>query len=63
MWSGNDQLFKPIINKLKEIFLISHENDDTFTYIGIHTTQKPDASIVIDQSSYVEAITAISTNQ
>ena len=59
MWSGDEQRFKPIINKLKEAFKISHENDDAFTYIGVHTIQNPDASITVNQSTYTDSISVI----
>ena len=59
MWSGNEDLLMPIINKLKNTFQISHENEAIFTYIGINTTQKPDSSITLDQSSYVSSISTI----
>ena len=59
MWSGDEDVFKPIINKLKEVFEISQENENTFTYIGIHTTQESDGSITLHQSSYTQSIQTI----
>ena len=58
MWAGNETML-PIIEKLKSTFQISQENDSIFTYIGIHTVQKPDGSITLDQSSYVNSIPTI----
>lgn len=59
MWSGTEEKMKPIINKLKGVFQISHENENAFTYIGVHTSQKPDNSIMLHQSSYTESINTI----
>ena len=59
MWSGNEETLLPIINLLKESFQISGESEGAFTYIGIHNTQKPDGSIILDQSTYTSSIVPI----
>jgi hypothetical protein len=58
MWAGKEAMM-PIIDKLKESFQISHENESVFTYVGIHTVQKSDGSITLDQSAYVDSISTI----
>ena len=48
---------------MKNTFKISHENEDTFSYIGVRTFQDSDFSIKIDQSTYVNSIRPIPLNQ
>ena len=62
MWSGDENAMKPIIEKLKSTFKISHENDDTFNYVGVHMFQNSDCSMKINQSSYVNSIHPILLN-
>jgi hypothetical protein len=59
MWAGNEGTMLPIMNKLKRVFQISHEDEEAFTYIGIHTTQLPNGSITLDQKSYINSIEEI----
>jgi len=59
MWSGNETVISPAISKLKKMFQISHENDNAFTYVGIHTVQNSDGSITLDQTSYADSIAVI----
>ena len=60
MWSGDNSWLKQIIDKLKSTFQVSHENENAFTYIGIHTVQNTDGSITLNQSTYINSIPAIS---
>ena len=63
MWSGIETKMRPIINKLKSVFKISHEDDDAFTYIGLHVIQANDCSITIDQTTYTESLKPIVLTQ
>ena len=47
---------RPIIDKLKSVFKISHENDQAFSYVGMHVSQDSDCSIHVNQTSYSDAI-------
>ena len=62
MWSGEGNRLEVIIDKLKATFQISHENEDAFTYIGVHTTQNSDGNITLNQSTYIYSIPIISLN-
>jgi len=53
MWSGIDRQMRPIIEKLKSVFKISHEDDDAFNYVGMQVSQDKDFNIHINQTSYV----------
>ena len=56
MWSGKEQSMRPIIDQLKSVFKISHENDQAFSYVGMHVSQDSDCSIHVNQTSYSDAI-------
>ena len=59
LWAGNQDYMKPIVTKIKSIFEISHESEDNFTYVGLHTVQDSDGSITIDQLSYIDSMSTI----
>ena len=59
MWSGIEAYMKPIITKLKLSFKISHEDDDSFSYVGLKIDQDDDYSICVSQNSYAQAIREI----
>ena len=59
-----DRLMRPIIDKLKSVFKISHdEDDDAFNYVGMQISQDKDFNIHINQTSYVESIRPIALCQ
>ena len=59
MWSGIESYMKPIITKLNLSFKISHEDDDSFSYVGLKIDQDDDYSICVSQDSYAQAIREI----
>ena len=63
MWSGDEITMRPIISKLKNTFKFSHEDDDTFNYVGVHMSQDSNFCIKIDQLSYVDSIRPILLDQ
>jgi hypothetical protein len=50
---------RPIIDNLKSVFKISHENDQAFTYVGMRVSQDSHCSILVNQSSYSDSIKPI----
>ena len=59
MWSGKEMKMKPIITQLKTVFLISHEDDDAFSYVGLQVSQEDDCSITVNQKTYADSVQTI----
>ena len=56
MCTGDMKFRTEVIASLKKTFLISTEGEDKFKYLGLQIKQKPDGSIVVDQTHYVKTL-------
>lgn len=59
LWAGTPSFKLSVIDRIKQIFAISSENSQTFTYIGIEIHQKEDGTIIINQRNYINSISLI----
>ena len=50
---------RPIIIKLQSTFKISHEDDESFSYVGLQVSQDENFNVLICQTSYANSIQAI----
>ena len=58
IFGGSDLFEEKVINKLKQKFQISDENNQTFKYIGLEVKQT-DEEIVIQQKKYLSELSYI----
>ena len=59
LWSGAKVFETSVIDKLRNEFDVSLEQNTLFSYIGINCKQNEDMSITIDQLSYIDSIKEI----
>ena len=58
IFGGSDLFEEKVINKLKEKFQISQEENQAFKYIGLEVKQK-DQEIIIHQKNYISELSTI----
>ena len=59
MLYGGNEFFQPLIDKLREILVVSTEQSDAFAYVGISLKQNADFSITINQNNFAASIREI----
>ena len=56
MYTGDLEFRSQVIAALKKTFLISTEGEEKFKYLGLQIKQKPDGSIMVDQTHYIKSL-------
>ena len=59
LWGGDENFNLTVMTELRKQFLISHEEETVFTYVGIQLKQYSDFSISINQSNYIDTLNPI----
>ena len=56
MYTCDLEFRSQVITTLKKTFLISTEGEEKFKYLGLQIKQKPNGSIMVDQTHYVKSL-------
>ena len=58
LYGGSDLFHQQVIAKIKEVFCISKEEEDTFKYLGLQVEQSS-KKIIVHQQSYINGISKV----